>query len=145
MGWFYRWNRIIPVAPRGRNKDALRAARGVLAAGGVLGIFPEGGLSRDGKLMLGSKGAVSLGLTRNVQVVPVGIIGGDRAFPSGAVLPWPRKIVVRFGEPIAAEELMEDGGDRKERLTLATMRIMQQIATLTGQTAREDQLRDKRA
>ncbi|MEE9127528.1 MAG: lysophospholipid acyltransferase family protein, partial [Planctomycetota bacterium] len=72
LGWFYRWNRIIPVAPQGGNKAALRAAREVLDGGGVLGIFPEGGVSRDGQLMLGNPGAVSLGLAKNAPVLPVG-------------------------------------------------------------------------
>lgn len=141
LGWFYRWNRIIAVQPQGRNKAALRAAREVLAGGEVLAVFPEGGLSRDGQLLLGSPGAVSLGLARNAPVLPVGILGTDRCLPYGASFPWPRKITVRYGEPIPAAELM-GGGDRKERLAHATTLIMQEIARLIGQTAREDQLRN---
>jgi len=144
LGWFYRWNRIIPVAPQGGNKDALRAAREVLAKGEVLGVFPEGGISRDGQLLLGSPGAVSLGLAKNSPVLPVGIVGAGRCLPYGGVLPWPRKIIVRYGEPIPVAELMGDG-DRKQRLSRATTRIMQEIASLIGQTAREDQLRASRA
>jgi len=140
LGWFYRWNRIIPVVPQGGNKEALRAARQVLAAGEVLGVFPEGGLSRDGQLVLGSPGAVSLGLARNAPVLPVGIIGADHSLPHGRCFPKPRKIIVRYGQPIPVEQLMGDG-DRKERLARATTRIMQEIAKLTGQTAREEQLR----
>ncbi len=144
LGWFYRWNRVILVAPQGGNKDALRAAREVLAGGEVLGIFPEGGLSRDGQLMLGSPGAVSLGLAKNTPVVPVGIVGTSRALPPEGLFPRPAKIVVRYGKPIPAEELMADG-ERKQRLTRATTRIMEEIAELTGQTAREEQLRRCRA
>src|SRR5687767_10161507 len=47
LGWFYRWNRAIPLSARGGNREALRAARDVLQQGRMLGIFPEGGLSRD--------------------------------------------------------------------------------------------------
>lgn len=141
LGWFYRWNRIIPVLPQGGNKEALRAGREVLAGGEVLAVFPEGGLSRDGQLLLGSPGAVSIGLARNTPVLPVGILGTDRCLPYGGSFPWPRKITVRYGQPIPAAELMA-GGDRKERLANATTRIMQEIARLIGQKAREDQLRD---
>jgi len=139
LGWFYRWNRVIPVAPQGGNKDALRAARDVLAAGEVLAVFPEGGLSRDGQLLLGSPGAVSLGLARNAPVLPVGIVGTGRALPYGGRFPWPRKIVLRYGQPIPVTELTGDG-ERKQRLACATTRIMREIAGLLGQTAREDQL-----
>ena len=141
FGWFYRWNRAIPLSVRGGNRTALRAARSVLQQSRVLGIFPEGGLSRDGELLLGSPGAVSLVLGESVPIVPVGIIGADRAMPVGRLVPRPSKIIVRFGAPIEPDELarlMPD--DRKKRLQAATALIMQRIAGLTGQTPREQQI-----
>jgi 1-acyl-sn-glycerol-3-phosphate acyltransferase len=141
LGWFYRWSRAIPLRPRGGNRDALRAAREVLRQGRQLAIFPEGGLSRDGQLMLGSPGAVSLVLQEGVPIVPVGIVGAHAAFPPGAAFPRLRQVTVRFGAPIAAKELDALGnGDRRERLRLATAAIMRRIAQLTGQVAREDVL-----
>ena len=139
-GWFYRWNRTIPLSARGGNRDALRAARAVLKQQRVVGIFPEGGLSRDGELMLGSPGAVSLVLNEGLPIVPVGIVGAADALAAGAVWPRPVKITVRYGEPILPEELDALGGDRRERLQRATRLIMQRIAALTGQEAREDVL-----
>lgn len=139
-GWFYRWNRTIPLSARGGNRDALRAAREVLKQERVVGIFPEGGLSRDGQLMLGSPGAVSLVLSGGLPIVPVGIVGAADALPAGAGLPRPVKVVVRFGEPITPEELDALGGDRRARLQNATRLIMQRIAALTDQRAREDVL-----
>ena len=139
-GWFYRWNRTIPLSARGGNREALRAARAVLKQQRVVGIFPEGGLSRDGKLMLGSPGAVSLVLNEQLPIVPVGIVGAAEALPSGASWPRPRKLVVRYGEPITPAELDALGGGRRERLQHATRLIMQRIAALTGQEAREDVL-----
>ena len=67
LGWFYRWNRAIPLGTRGGNRDALRTAHAVLEQGRMVGIFPEGGLSRDGLPMLGSPGAVSLMLAAGVR------------------------------------------------------------------------------
>ena len=106
----------------------------------VVGIFPEGGLSRDGMLMLGSPGAVSLVLNEKLPIVPVGIVGAAEALPSGVSWPRPRKLVVRYGEPITSAELDALGGGRRERLQNATRLIMQRIAALTGQEAREDVL-----
>ena len=103
-------------------------------------MFPEGGLSRDGELMLGSPGAVSLVLNEGLPIVPVGIVGAADALAAGAVWPRPVKITVRYGEPILPEELDALGGDRRERLQRATRLIMQRIAALTGQEAREDVL-----
>jgi len=141
MGWFYRWNHTIPVAPRGGNRDALRTARSVLQQGRVIGIFPEGGLSRDGGLMLGSPGAVSLVLNEEVPIVPVGILGADRVLPVGCVLPRLHKVVIRFGEPILPAELAAlAANDRKQRLQAATTLIMARIAELTGRVPREREI-----
>jgi 1-acyl-sn-glycerol-3-phosphate acyltransferase len=141
LGWFFRWNRTIPVQVRGNNRDALRGARTVLQHGRVIGIFPEGGLSRDGGLLRGSPGAVSLVLNESVPIVPVGILGANRALPIGAVLPRPRRVTVRFGTPIMPAELTALAPlDRKARLQAATTLIMERIAELTGLTTREQQL-----
>lgn len=140
LNWFYRWTRTIPVAARGANRDALRAARTALRGGRVVGIFPEGGLSRDGALMLGNPGAVSLVLNEGVPIIPVGILGAGAALPARAAFPRPRKIIVRFGAPILPAELEALGADRKERLAGATRLIMQRIAELTGGTPREAEL-----
>lgn len=138
-GWFYRWNRSIPLSARGGNREALRAARDVLKQHRVIGIFPEGGISRDGQLMLGSPGAVSLVLNEGMPIVPVGIVGASEALPPGGGLRF-RKITIRYGKPITPEEFAALGSDRKTRLRGATRLIMQRIAELTGQQAREDVL-----
>lgn len=143
--WFYRWNKVIPVSVRGGNRDALRAARSVLQQGRVVGIFPEGGISRDGGLLLGSPGAVSLVLQEGVAIVPVGISGASEALPVGSWLPRPRRITVRFGAPVLPAELAAAGTSRKDRLQAATRLIMARIAALTGRPAREAELAAARA
>lgn len=146
MGWFFRWNRAIPLSPRSGNRDALRTARAVLQQGRVIGIFPEGGLSRDGLPLLGSPGAVSLVLNENVPIVPVGIRGAADAMPPGARWPRPRRIVVTFGQPILPAELDAVGGtDRRARLQAATRLIMDRIAALNGGQSRESVLAAARA
>ncbi|HEX6813282.1 MAG TPA: lysophospholipid acyltransferase family protein [Planctomycetota bacterium] len=135
--WFYRWNRAIPISVRGGNREALRVARAVLQQGRVLGIFPEGGLSRDGLPMLGNPGAVSLVLTEGIPIVPVAVIGAERALPLGCLLPRPRRITVRFGAPIMPSELDALGKARRGRLQAATRLIMMRIASLSGHESRE--------
>ncbi len=133
MGWFYRVMRAIPVEMRGGNRDALRAARAVLERGEVLGIFPEGGISRDGGLLRGNPGAVSLGLAGGVPIIPVALVGAHEAFPPGRAIPRLKKVSVVFGEPIDVGSIE---GSKRERLERATELIMQSIADLRAATAR---------
>jgi 1-acyl-sn-glycerol-3-phosphate acyltransferase len=145
-GWFYRWMRTIPLHPTGGNRQAMRSAREALAAGHVLGVFPEGGLSRDGKLLLGSPGAVALVLGEGVPIVPFGIVGAHSALPPHRWWPRPVRVAVRFGAPIPAQELRDlGGGDRRARLQQATQRVMREIAALIDQRSREDLVAAARA
>lgn len=140
MGWFYRWNRAIPLSTRFPNRESMRVARQALKQGRAVGIYPEGGISRDGKPLLGSPGAVSLVLNEGVPIVPVGLVGTHGLFPPGAVFPRPRRVTVRFGKPITPAELAAVPGGRRERLQGATKLIMARIAELTGHEPREAEL-----
>jgi 1-acyl-sn-glycerol-3-phosphate acyltransferase len=134
--WFYRWNHAIPVAARGANLEALRTARAVLQQGRVIGIFPEGGISRDGLPLLGNPGAVALVLQEDVSIVPVGLIGVRDVLPPGARWPRRRRLTVRFGAPLCAADLAPPEVDRRQRLQCATELIMARIAELSGHEAR---------
>lgn len=140
LGWFFRWNRAIPVSTRGGNREALRAARAALADGRPVGIFPEGGLSRDGLPMLGSPGAVALVLAGRVPIVPIGLVGTNDVLPFAGRGLRLRRIVVRFGEPIAAGDLVLPGADRRQQLQAATRTIMERIAALSGHRPRHSEL-----
>lgn len=166
LQWFYRFNRAIPVDPLGSNRDALRRARADLGAGRVLGVFPEGGISRDGLLLLGNAGAVSLALAGDAPLVPAGISGAYEALPPHRSVPSRARVRVRFGAPLLPRDLLaserpvsssgaaareglatrgeraEPANDlgRKQRLQLATRRVMDAIAELCDQQSREREL-----
>ncbi|MEM7201891.1 MAG: lysophospholipid acyltransferase family protein [Planctomycetota bacterium] len=145
FGWFYRFAGAIPVSLWGSNRAAVRAARAALDRGEVVGVFPEGGLSRDGLPYLGQPGAVSLVLSAGVPIVPAGIIDAHHALPADGG--WPRfhRVRVRFGAPIQPEELAPSSTHRKKRLAVATERLMEEIAALTGHLPRATELATLRA
>lgn len=131
-GWFFRRIGAIPVH-RGASsaaQAALEAGREVLAAGSVFAVFPEGSRSRDGRLYRGRGGAAWLALETGAAVVPVGLIGTNRALRNPSTGRRDR-VEVRFGAPIPLDDLagIPDGRARRA----ATERIMAAIQALTGQ------------
>lgn len=116
--------------------DALGAGAGVLRAGSVFAVFPEGTRSRDGRLYRGRAGAAFLALETGATVVPVGLTGMHELTPFGWLRGRPRPTVT-FGAPIAMHELSNKprGIARKE----LTEQIMNSIAVITGQE-RADEL-----
>jgi 1-acyl-sn-glycerol-3-phosphate acyltransferase len=93
---FIRMLRAFPVDIDGRDSRATREALRLLKAGAALMIFPEGERTRDGLVQHFKPGAFRLAVSLSVPVLPVTIVGGDRAWPPGRVLPRPRRITITY-------------------------------------------------
>ncbi|GAA2625597.1 lysophospholipid acyltransferase family protein [Dactylosporangium fulvum] len=128
---------------------ALDAALPVLRAGHVLGIFPEGTRSTDGRLYRGRPGVAKLALDAPAPIIPIGLIGMDKVQPIGASLPrLGPQVEVRVGEPLDLSQWQ--GGEVDSRgLREVTLKLMNAIQQLTGQEyvgryapKRPDQLAD---
>jgi 1-acyl-sn-glycerol-3-phosphate acyltransferase len=78
LGWLFRLGKAIPVAPR--SEDALAYARAmeaadrVLSGGDLLCIFPEGAITRDGKLQPFKSGVLKIVQQRELAGHPVPVI-----------------------------------------------------------------------
>lgn len=103
------------------SKDAMRLVLDQLAAGEAVGLFPEGTRSKDGAVAPFRSGLEFLVRRTGALVVPVGIEGAHRAYPRGAWLPRPRRIVVRFGAPWPAERVLAAGGVEALRQAVAEL------------------------
>ena len=96
-----------------------------------MGIFPEGTRSRDGNLHRGHTGVAHLALKARAPIVPVGIIGSDRAQPPGARLPrFGAEVTLRFGSPVDLGRWagQRPGGQVKREITDAVMRSIAQLS-----------------
>ena len=86
---------------------ALKLAAGILGAGKMFAIYPEGTRSRDGKLHTGHTGhtgAAYLSIATGARIVPTGIVGTERIQPPGTRVPRPfRPVVVPTQQPIVIE------------------------------------------
>ena len=74
----------------------------------VIGIFPEGGRSFDGKLREFKRGAVLLALKTGRPIVPCAIIGAHEAYPRGALFPKLHPIKIKIGRPVYLLKEFED-------------------------------------
>jgi 1-acyl-sn-glycerol-3-phosphate acyltransferase len=77
LGWLFKLAKAIPVAPQQEDPAAyaaaFEAADQVLADGDLLGIFPEGAITRDGELQPFKGGIMKILERRPVPVVPVAL------------------------------------------------------------------------
>ncbi|MFZ0717344.1 lysophospholipid acyltransferase family protein [Mycobacterium sp.] len=105
-GWWSRWFfTAVGQVPIDRSsadaaQAALDTAQRVLGEGKLLGMYPEGTRSPDGRLYKGKTGLARLALETGVPVIPVAMIGTDKVNPPGTSMLRFGKVTVRFGKPM---------------------------------------------
>ncbi|WP_432493195.1 lysophospholipid acyltransferase family protein [Kineococcus gypseus] len=102
FGGFLRGIGQLPVDRSGgrASSGAIDAALGVLARGELLGIYPEGTRSPDGRLYRGRTGVARIALRSGAPVLPVAVVGTGELMPRGRLLPRVRRVGVVIGEPM---------------------------------------------
>ncbi len=78
LRWILDSTGNIPMERGGVNLDAFRQALGLLAAGEMLIIMPEGTRSRTGEMQAAHPGVALLGLKSGAPLLPVGFYGAER-------------------------------------------------------------------
>jgi 1-acyl-sn-glycerol-3-phosphate acyltransferase len=134
LRWFFKGANVIPVRRESRSasEDALRAGVSALKDGGLVGIFPEGTRSPDGRLYRGKTGVARMALEAQVPVIPVAIAGTFELLPYDHKLPKPGRVELRFGKALRFERHYETPADRFV-LRSVTDEIMYEIMLLSGQ------------
>lgn len=131
---FFRLTNQLPMDRSGGAASASSLDSGVqvLKNGGLLGIYPEGTRSPDGKLYRGKVGVAKLVLTTGVPVIPVAMIGTDKVQPIGRRIPNIRRIGIIFGEPMDFSRYKGLENDRFVQRSV-TDEIMYELMRLSGQ------------
>ncbi|MFD7098361.1 lysophospholipid acyltransferase family protein [Streptomyces xanthophaeus] len=131
---FFRSAGQIPVDRSGKDagQAALREGLGVLAEDELLGIYPEGTRSHDGRLYKGKVGVAAMALGAGVPVVPCAMVGTFEIQPPGQKIPKVRRVTIRFGEPMDFSRYAGLEGERAV-LRAVTDEIMYAILGLSGQ------------
>ena len=132
--WFFKCTGQLPIDRSGgkASEASLTTGLGVLAEGNVLGIYPEGTRSPDGKLYRGRTGIARMVLEAKVPVIPVAMIDTEKVQPIGQRMPRIRRVGINIGAPLDFSRFEGMEGDRIV-LRAVTDEIMYELQRLSGQ------------
>jgi 1-acyl-sn-glycerol-3-phosphate acyltransferase len=137
-GPLMRAMRHIPVDREGEAAAALDASLRALEEGEVIGIHPEGAISRSYVTQPGKTGAARLSISSGAPLIPAAVWGSHRILAPGRRPRLPRDVVitVEYGEPMfpAAEE---DPAGLTERLMQRVGRMVERAAAAYPQRPRQ--------
>jgi 1-acyl-sn-glycerol-3-phosphate acyltransferase len=104
----------------------------VLRQGDLLGIYPEGTRSPDGRLYRGRTGPARMSLAAPAPVIPVAMIGTDKIQPTGQKIPNLYPLTIKIGRPL---DFSRYAGMEDDRFVLRSMtdEIMYELMELSGQ------------
>lgn len=125
----------VPVEREGKDaKKAVDHAKILLEKGHMLGVYPEGTLTRDPDMwpMIAKTGCARLALATDTPVFPIAQWGSQLVLPnySSKVSLFPRKrIIIRVGDPVDLSK-WRGKADDQQALIEATAAIMKSITDL---------------
>jgi 1-acyl-sn-glycerol-3-phosphate acyltransferase len=131
---FFRGVGQLPIERTGgrASEAALETGLKLLRRGDVLGLYPEGTRSPDGRLYRGKTGVARLALVAGVPVLPVAMIGTDKVQPIGRRLPKIGRVGIVIGRPL---DFSRYDGMEDDRFVLRSItdEIMYELMELSGQ------------
>ena len=115
-----------------KSEAALNTAKRILSSGQVLGLYPEGTRSPDGRLYRGKTGVARMALETGVPVIPVAMVNTDVVQPTGQKIPNLGRVGVRIGAPL---DFSRYAGMEDDRFVLRSItdEIMYELMLLSGQ------------
>lgn len=113
IGFLMRAFGAFPLNLETIDPSALREALDHLRRGHMLGLFPEGGRSKTGRVEQFKMGAFRLALTEGVPIVPVSVNGSQRIWPVERLLPRPGKLTITYHPPIRVDRVPDSLSKRE--------------------------------
>lgn len=122
VGWVLRNTYVMPLNREGGATAGIRETLRRMEAGYLVGVFPEGTRSEDGRLGDFKPGFAALLRRSDQPVYPVGIAGAHRALGRKRAWLSPSRVCVVFGEPLDPARLAELCGRGREAELVAFVR-----------------------
>lgn len=136
-GPLMRGMKHVPVDRFGSPNEAIDLAITALKAGEVIGMFPEGTISRSFVPRPGKTGAARMAMAAAAPLVPGAVWGSQRILTKGRPKNFQRRvpIMVAFGEPVAYTPV-DDPVDVTDRLMMAISELTDRLQRAYPETPR---------
>jgi 1-acyl-sn-glycerol-3-phosphate acyltransferase len=132
--WFFTAVGQVPIDRTNSDaaQAALETAERLLSQGKLMGMYPEGTRSPDGRLYKGKTGLARLALHTGVPVIPVAMIGTNVVNPPGSSMLRFGRVTVRFGTPMDFSRFEGLAGNRFIERAVAD-EVIYELMQLSGQ------------
>ena len=128
LGFLIRHVGAFPVKRGTADRSALKKAVELLKNGEIVGMFPEGTRSLDGKFKPPEPGVGMIALRARVPVVPVALVNTEKLLPPHSFLFKFSRVKVVYGKPVPLDDMDGQGG--REAIEEVGRRIMSAIGQL---------------
>jgi 1-acyl-sn-glycerol-3-phosphate acyltransferase len=143
-GWIYSHGGVFPVRRGHRDEEAFTTARTILANGGAITMYPEGGRSRTGALAERARPGIGrLALESGATVVPVAIHGSARV-RNWRRLDFPR-VTVRYGRPMRWDIVAAPTREQQQAVADAVFEQIRSLYQELDRLGRREVMRRERA
>src|SRR6202165_4475609 len=120
MQFIYSHGGVFPVRRGARDEEMFITAEAILARGGAITMYCEGGRSRTGKVAKQAKRGIGrLALETGAPVVPIAIYGSSR------IRNWKRlqfpKVTIQYGKPIRWEPIENSTREQQQAVADAIL------------------------
>jgi len=144
MKHIYSPGGVFPVRRGARDEETFITAETILARGGAITMYCEGGRSRSGQMATKAKAGIGrLALQTGAPIVPIAIYGSQR------VRNWKRlrfpKVTVQYGEPMRFERIAEPTREQQQAVADAILAEIRELYVGLEQHGRRGALQRARA
>jgi 1-acyl-sn-glycerol-3-phosphate acyltransferase len=120
MQFIYTHGGVFPVRRGARDEEMFVTAKAILARGGAITMYCEGGRSRDGKLAEHAKAGIGrIALETGAPIVPIAIHGSSK------IRNWRRlqfpKVTIQYGDPIRWEPVANATREQQQAVADAVL------------------------
>jgi 1-acyl-sn-glycerol-3-phosphate acyltransferase len=129
LHYLYKAMDVIPVNRTGNDIASIRNATRALEAGGIIGMFPEGGISDDGRLLEPKQGVALLALMSGATVCPAYVRGTNTYQSMFGDFFRRSQITVFFAAPMRFDDILAREGERAWKSEEARVEVTRRIMT----------------